>query len=74
MFVSFNDTTWWVFDRGTIVVDCVPMRGKGTAEPAAGRGLAGDDAAPVEGEIGSTAAGGEFMGEKIKVGCKERKN
>nr|XP_034896853.1 rust resistance kinase Lr10-like [Populus alba] len=47
-------------------IDCVPMRGKGTAEPAAGRGLAGDDASPVEGEIGSMAAGGESMGEKIR--------
>ena len=59
-----------MFDRGTIVVDCVPMRGKGTAEPAAGRGLAGDDASPVEGEIGSTAAGGESMGRKLGPAAK----
>ena len=32
MFVSFNETTWWVFDKGTIDEVCVPMRGKGTAE------------------------------------------
>ena len=32
MFISFNETTWWVFDKGTIAGVCVPMRGKGTAE------------------------------------------
>jgi len=32
LFVSFNETTWWVFDKGTMTGVCVPMRGKGTAE------------------------------------------
>jgi hypothetical protein len=32
VFVSFNETTWWVFDKGTIAGVCVPMRGKGTSE------------------------------------------
>ena len=30
MFVSFNETTWWMFDKGMIIGVCVPIRGKGT--------------------------------------------
>ena len=65
-----------MFDKGTIAEVCVPMRGKGEEEEsntcytwgdcsrlAAGGWLVGDDAAPVEGEM-STAAAGESMGEK----------
>jgi len=64
-----------VFDRGTIVEVCVPIRGKGTAElweeesdtwscsrPAAGGWLAGDVAAREE--MATAAAGGESMGKK----------
>ena len=30
MFVSFNETTWWVFSKEIIAGVWVPMRGKGT--------------------------------------------
>lgn len=58
-----------MFDRGTIAEFCVPMRGKGEEEesntfstwggssrPAGGAWLAGDEAAPVEGELSAAAA------------------
>jgi len=32
MFVSFYETTWWVFDKGMIVGVCVPIRCRGTID------------------------------------------
>ena len=80
MFVSFNETIWWVFDRGTIAEVCVPKRDKGMTEsweeesdtcstcggwsqPTAGGWLAGDVAAPLEGEM-EMAATEESMGKR----------
>ena len=67
---------WWVFDRGTIAEVFAPMRGKGEEEEsntcstwgdcsrlAVGAWLAGDDAAPVEGEMSMVVAG-ESIEEK----------
>jgi len=32
VFVSFNETTWWVFDKATIVGVCGPIICRGTAK------------------------------------------
>ena len=32
MFVSFNETTWWVFEKGTIARVCVPIMCRGMTE------------------------------------------
>jgi len=32
VFVSFNETTWWVFDKETITGVCVPIRCGGKIE------------------------------------------
>ena len=32
MFVNFNETTWWVFDKETITGVCVPIRCRGKIE------------------------------------------
>jgi len=32
MFISFHETTWWVFDRAMIVGVCVPIMCRGTTE------------------------------------------
>ena len=74
---EFQQNNLMVFDRGTIVELCVPMRSKGEEEEsntcstwgdcsrlAVGAWLAGDDAAPVEGEMSTAAAAGESIGEK----------
>jgi hypothetical protein len=38
MFISFNETIWWVFDKGTIAGVCVPIRCKGTIKTCSASG------------------------------------